>query len=322
MSSADSARHQIAFGPVPSRRLGQSLGINNVPRKHCTYSCVYCQLGATDETEHERRTFFAPEVIAKQVADRVSVLRERGESIDYLSFVPDGEPTLDLGLGRAIELLRPLGIPVAVITNGTLLSRADVRADLVQADWVSVKVDGHDEATWRRMNRPDSTLSWEDLVAGRRAFAREFQGRLFTETMIIHGWNDSPDDLSSLARLVAELGPESALLNTPVRPSHDAAHRAPPPSTLSEAERVFSEAIGRVEIIGRPAVAEFASTGDFEADLLGITAVHPIREDELRAFVKKSDATWAAVEALLESGHLTRLEHHGELFFLKSDGKV
>jgi len=318
MSASDPTGHQIAFGPVPSRRLGQSLGINNVPRKHCTYSCVYCQLGATAATESQRRAFFEPRLVAKRVADRVSVLRERGESIDYLSFVPDGEPTLDVGLGQAIELLRPLGIPIAVITNGTLLSLADVRKELTRADWVSMKVDGHDEASWRRMNRPDAGLSWAKLVAGMRAFAADFEGRLFTESMIIRGWNDSPADLRATARFVAELGPEAALLNTPVRPSHDADHHAPPPAALREAERIFSEAAVRVEVIGRPAVAEFASTGDFEADLLGITAVHPIREDELRAFVAKSGATWAAVEALLEAGHLTRLEHHGELFFLKS----
>ncbi len=118
---------ELVFGPVPSRRLGRSLGVNNVPMKTCSYSCVYCQLGATKQTGVERRTFHVPETIASAVGARVEALRERGEGIDYLSFVPDGEPTLDAGLGQEIELLRPLGLPVAVMTNASLLWKPDER---------------------------------------------------------------------------------------------------------------------------------------------------------------------------------------------------
>jgi wyosine [tRNA(Phe)-imidazoG37] synthetase (radical SAM superfamily) len=106
-----------AFGPVPSRRLGRSLGINNIPPKACTYSCVYCQVGRTSEMQVERRSFYDPEEVVQDVWDRVQRSTEAGETIDYLTFVPDGEPTLDVHLGREIELLKPLGIPIAVITN-------------------------------------------------------------------------------------------------------------------------------------------------------------------------------------------------------------
>ena len=131
----------IAFGPVPSRRLGRSLGINNIPPKVCTYSCIYCQVGRTLDMQVERRSFYNPDDIAAEVREKVEKAKAVGESIDYLTFVPDGEPTLDANLGREIELLRPLGLKIAVISNGSLITRTDVRDELMQADWVSLKVD-------------------------------------------------------------------------------------------------------------------------------------------------------------------------------------
>ena len=123
----------ITFGPVPSRRLGRSLGINNIPPKICTYSCVYCQLGRTIKMQADRRAFYEPEKVFQDVKNKVEKAKGKGETIDYLTFVPDGEPTLDINLGREIELLRPLGIKVAVISNSSLIWREDVIADYDQA---------------------------------------------------------------------------------------------------------------------------------------------------------------------------------------------
>ncbi len=120
---------KLAFGPAPSRRLGRSLGINNIPPKVRTYSCGYCQLGRTLKMQVERQPFYEPEQILEAVQAKVACALSTGERIDYLTFVPDGEPTLDLNLGRTIELLRPLGIPIAVITSATLLWREDIRAE-------------------------------------------------------------------------------------------------------------------------------------------------------------------------------------------------
>ena len=123
----------ITFGPVPSRRLGRSLGINNIPPKICTYSCVYCQLGRTIKMQADRRAFYETEKVFQDVKNKVEKAKGKGETIDYLTFVPDGEPTLDINLGREIELLRPLGIKVAVISNSSLIWREDVIADYDQA---------------------------------------------------------------------------------------------------------------------------------------------------------------------------------------------
>ena len=144
----------IAFGPVPSRRLGRSLGINNIPPKVCTYACVYCQVGKTTRKQVDRTRFYAPEEIYTQVRRKVEKAQHQGESVDYLTFVPDGEPTLDVNLGNEIDILKSLGIKIAVITNGGLVWRKDVREDLAKADWVSFKIDSTSEKTWRRSQSP------------------------------------------------------------------------------------------------------------------------------------------------------------------------
>jgi len=195
----------IAFGPVPSRRLGRSLGINNIPPKVCTYSCVYCQVGRTTEMTIGRRKFYDPDEVLQDVQEKICKSDEAGEPIDYLTFVPDGEPTLDANLGREIERLKPLGIPIAVITNNSLLSRQDVRDDLMGADWVSLKVDVVEERTWRRVNRPHGRLELASMLEGALTFAQSFQGRLVTETMLVAGVNDGEEHLSQVAGFLERL---------------------------------------------------------------------------------------------------------------------
>jgi wyosine [tRNA(Phe)-imidazoG37] synthetase (radical SAM superfamily) len=190
----------IAFGPVPSRRLGQSLGINNIPPKCCSYACVYCQVGRTVELVAERRAFYPPEEVVREVENRVRDVRERREAIDYLAFVPDGEPTLDVHLGREIAGLRPLGIPVAVLSNAFLVDRSDVQSDLLRADWVSLKVDAVREDTWRRINRPHGRLRLDDQLRGGLRLSRRLAGTLATETMLVAGLNDDEAHIDDLGR--------------------------------------------------------------------------------------------------------------------------
>jgi len=190
------------FGPVPSRRLGQSVGIGNVPPKTCSYSCVYCQVGPTPATEIEPRSFWSPGTVVEAVRSHVGKLRARNERVDYLTFVPDGEPTLDRDLGAEIDGLRSLDIPIAVISNSSLAWRADARAALGKADWVSLKVDAADEATWRKVNRPQASLTFATVLEGMLQFAAEFHGELATETMLIRGVNDTDAAIDAAAGLV------------------------------------------------------------------------------------------------------------------------
>jgi len=307
----------IAFGPVPSRRLGRSLGINNIPPKICTYSCVYCQLGRTLRMQADRRAFYEPEEVARVVADKIARTREAGESIDYLTFVPDGEPTLDVHLGREIELLRPLGLPTAVISNSSLIWRQDVRTDLLAADWVSLKVDAVDEEMWRRINRPHGSLELSSILEGVVAFAREYTGELVTETMLVTGINDGESHLKALAGFLACLQPDRTYLSIPTRPPAEPWAQAPDERAVNRAYHILKEDVEQVEyLIGYEGNA-FAFTGDVEQDLLSITSVHPMREDAVSDYLARADAGWAAVQRLVAEGQLVEARHLGHTFYLR-----
>jgi wyosine [tRNA(Phe)-imidazoG37] synthetase (radical SAM superfamily) len=307
----------IAFGPVPSRRLGRSLGINNIPPKICTYSCVYCQLGRTLKMEVDRRVFYEPEEVVSDVADKVTRTREAGESMDYLTFVPDGEPTLDINLSREIERLRPLGLPIAVISNASLIGRQDVRRNLMGADWVSLKLDAVEEAVWRRINRPHGSLDLSSILEAVLAFAREYYGELVTETMLVAGINDGERHLKTLAGFLARLQPDRAYLSIPTRPPAEPWALPPDEQTVNRAYHILGKKVEQVEyLIGYEGNA-FAFTGDVEGDLLSITAVHPMREDAVSEFLARAGATWAVVQRLVAQDRLVEADYDGYRFYLR-----
>lgn len=306
-----------AYGPVPSRRLGKSLGINNIPPKVCSYSCVYCQLGTTIRTCIERREFYEIEAIIKDVNRKVKEAKKNKEFIDYLSFVPDGEPTLDINLGREIELLRSLRIKIAVITNASLIWREDVRDDLLGADWVSLKIDAISEKIWHRINRPHRSLRLEKILDGMLEFARVFGGELTTETMLIRGINDNNREIEEMADFLSELKPERAYISIPTRPP---ARRDIMPASeekINMAYQILSNKLSNVEyLIGYEGNA-FAFTGDVEEDLLGITSVHPMREEAVREFLSKTRSDWSIIERLIEENKLIETEYGGKRFYMR-----
>ncbi len=306
----------IVYGPVPSRRLGRSLGINNIPPKICDYSCVYCQLGSTTNMQVERQAFYRPEEIARKVKDKVRQAREKGEAIDYMTFVPDGEPTLDVNLGEEIDILKGLGVRIAVITNGSLLWREDVRKDLLKADWVSLKVDAVDEETWRRINRPHKSLKLETILQGILKFAKSFQGELTTETMLIKAINDDIGRISQIADFLKKLEPDIAYLAIPTRPP---AERVKPATeqTVNEAYQVFKKRLGNVEYLIGYEGNTFASTGNAAEDLLSITAVHPMREDAVLELLENARSDWGIVQELIDTGSLIELEYQRKKFYMR-----
>ncbi len=309
----------IAFGPVPSRRLGKSLGVNNIPDKVCSYACVYCQIGRTLKMEIARRPFYEPELIFEEVRKKVEEARARGERIDYITFVPDGEPTLDVNLGREAELLKALGIPLAVLTNSSLIWREDVREELMKFDLVSLKLDTVSESLWRRIDRPHKSLSLERILNGMLEFRGEFEGELITETMLVGGI-DYGDEFERLADFLAELKPDKAYIAVPTRPPAEPWVKPANEDTINRAFQVFADRLGpeRVEyLIGYEGNA-FAFTGNVEEDLLSITAVHPMREDAVREFLRKANADWDVVEKLLGEGRLIELEYRGRKFYMRA----
>ncbi len=308
---------ELVFGPIPSRRLGRSLGINNIPPKTCSYSCVYCQVGRTTRSRVRRRAFFEPEAIVEAVRARVESVRADGGRVDYLTFVPDGEPTLDLNLAREIDALAPLGIPVAVITNSSLLSDPEVRVALARADWVSVKVDAADESVWREVDRPSARLDFAELGDALRTFAREYTGTLVTETMLVAGLNDAEPHLYELAGLIADLRASASYLAIPTRPPAEPWVRAPDEAVVTRAYAVLAERVSAVEYLTGYEGDAFASTGDARTDLLSITAVHPMRSEAVEALLAKTGSDWRVVDELIAERLLARTAYGGRTYYVR-----
>ena len=319
MEVADLEGVKLAFGPVPSRRLGKSLGINNIPPKTCSYSCVYCQLGRTINMATERQAFYTSEDIFREVKRKVDEASSRNERVDYLTFVPDGEPTLDINLGKEISILKQIEIPIAVITNASLIWREDVKENLLEMALVSLKVDAVSEDLWRRVNRPHKDLKLDAILEGIREFANEFEGTVISETMLIDGINygdefeKTADFLKNLKRL------DKAYIAIPTRPPAEEWVKPAKEETLNTAFQVFAEKLGanRVEyLIGYEGNA-FAFTGRVEEDLLSITAVHPMRKEAVKEFLQKANANWHVIEKLLEEDKLIELEYEGNRYYMR-----
>ena len=309
----------IAFGPVPSRRLGRSLGINNIPPKFCSYSCIYCQVGKTINMTRARRSFYKTEDIFEQVKRKGNETNQRKEPIDYLTFVADGEPTLDINLGNEISLLKQLGIPIAVITNSSLIWQNDTKEDLLEADFVSLKVDTVNEKLWKKINRPHKDLKLNTILYGISDFAKEFRGTIVSETMLIDGI-DYGGESEKTAKFLKQLKRlDKAYLAVPTRPPTESWVTPAKEETVNATFQVFAEKLGAKKLeylIGYEGNA-FSFTGRVEEDLLSITSVHPMRKEAVKEFLKKTDTGWSIIEKLLLENKLVELEYSGKLYYMR-----
>jgi wyosine [tRNA(Phe)-imidazoG37] synthetase (radical SAM superfamily) len=213
---------EFVFGPVPSRRLGFSLGVDIIPRKYCSFDCIYCQVGKTTHKQVERCSFSDPGLIVKQVVERV----EEGRRIDFISLSGSGEPTLNADIGEIIRAIkRKTSIPLAVITNGSLLFREDVRSDIAAADLVLPSLDATGDAVFERINRPHPALSFTQLVEGLKAFRRGYKGKIWLEIMLIKGINNGVEDAKIFKQTVSDISMDKIQLNTVARPPLEEAAR-------------------------------------------------------------------------------------------------
>jgi wyosine [tRNA(Phe)-imidazoG37] synthetase (radical SAM superfamily) len=278
-------------------------------------------VGRTLHFQVEPSSFYDPRSVAAAVADKVVQARESGEPVDYLTFVPDGEPTLDENLGAAIDALKPLEIPIAVITNGTLIDRPGVREALGKADWVSLKIDSVTELSWRRINRPHSGLNLESIHRGMLEFAGGYRGKLVTETMLVGELNDENGNLISIASFLGRLKPAAAYISIPTRPPAEQWIQPPLEQNVARAHQILSREVAHVEhLIGYEGNA-FASSGDPAEDLLSITAVHPMREEAVMELLHRAGAGWSIVRSLLQNGEIVETEYDGRRFFIRSFSK-
>jgi wyosine [tRNA(Phe)-imidazoG37] synthetase (radical SAM superfamily) len=307
----------ISFGPVQSRRLGKSLGINNIiSPKVCSYNCVYCQVGETTRRSTERESFFKPEAIYEKVAEHIQKLN-REKYPDYLTFVSNGEPTLDINLGKSVNLLKRLEIPVAVITNSSLLYQKQVRDDLYMADWVSVKLDASDSDTWKKVNRPAHMLDFTKTIENIKLFASEFKGILCTETMLVKGLNDTIENIRKLSEIIKEINPAKAYLAIPIRPPAMKLVKPPDAGRLNMAWHIFYDNHIHTELLTGFEGTDNGYTGNIYNDILNITAVHPLREDSLIRLLLNDNADFHVVTSLIKQRLIRAATYNGNRYYLR-----
>ena len=305
------------FGPVPSRRLGKSIGINNIPPKICSYACVYCQVGRSIKMTSDRQEYYDPNDLMLETKEKIKDAESNNEPIDYITIVADGEPTLDANLGELIDLLKSLGFKVAVITNSTLIDKPVVRQDLKKADWVSVKIDALDENIWRKINRPVKKIKFDSMLNGILAFSKEYKGYLATETMLVKDLNDDSESLGKVAEFIKGINPSISYLSIPTRPPAEKWVEIPEEQNINRAYQIFCKHSLNTEYLIGYEGNEFAYTGNIEEDILSITSVHPMREDAIQEYLKKANGDFSMIEKMVQDNKLIVSEYNNERFYIR-----
>lgn len=307
----------FTYGPVPSRRLGLSLGINIIPRKTCTLDCCYCQLGRTKVKTLKRQSFFPVKEIIAQV--RLAVRQARSSSrkspISFLTFSGEGEPTLNSDIGRLIRRLKgEFRIPVAVITNSTLFTDPQVRRDLYAADLVVPSLDAADQRTFARIDRGHRNLQIADIITGLKLFRRYYRGQLWLEIMLVRGINDSPEQLMKLRRAAWEIRPDRVHLNTVVRPPAEKWARPLPPDDLEQVKMLFGPGTEIAESALPPRRSRLK--GEPEPAIISTVRSRPVTVDDL---VRTTGLPAARLRPLLarlvKARRIRRTVFWGKLFY-------
>ena len=302
------------YGPVPSRRLGQSLGIDPIPFKTCTYNCAYCQLGRTTDFTARRQDFFPPERILSET--RAALFAHTPQQIDWITFVGQGEPLLCASLGWLIRKTKSLtDIPVAVVTNGSLFFRSDVRQELCAADAVLPSLDAADDRTFHRINRPMAGIEVSDVIDGMAAFRDVYQGRLWVEVMLVRGINDSEEALEHIAAALSRIGPDKVHIDAPIRPPAEQWVQPPDGEGLKRAISI----LGEVAPILSPAQGAFALAEDRSLidAVVDVIRRHPLPERELLEKLQQlaPDRVEEVLSGLAASGEARRHLYRGNAFW-------
>ncbi|MGW8318576.1 MAG: radical SAM protein [Candidatus Promineifilaceae bacterium] len=302
------------FGPVPSRRLGQSLGVDPIPFKTCNWNCVYCQLGRSVPMTNERKAYYPREEILADV--RQALVDHPGDEIDWITFVGSGEPTLHSDIGwliRQVKALTPK--PVAVCTNGALLYIPEVRQELKAADAIMPTVAAGTAHLYWRIHRPYPGLTFERLIQGLIDFRREFSGQLWPEVMLIKDLNDHEAALRDIAQVLARIKPDQVHISLPARPPAETWVEPPDAEGLMRAMAI----LGQCATIIHPAQGTF-DVGGYESiveAIIGIVTRHPMSQADVEQVIgqwapERLDETLAELAA---SGRAQLVERYGTMFW-------
>jgi wyosine [tRNA(Phe)-imidazoG37] synthetase (radical SAM superfamily) len=301
---------KYVYGPVPSRRLGRSLGVDLVPLKTCNYDCIYCQLGPTRQTTLTRADYSPVDEVLAEVEARLAEV----SAPDWITLGGSGEPTLHASFGRLAERIRAMtDVPICLLTNGGLLSDPEVRADCAALDMVAPNLDAGDEATFQRINRPHPGVTLEGVVAGLEALRRGFAGQIWLEVFLAAGINSSDADIERLKALIDRIRPDRVQLNTAVRPPAEAFVRPVLPQRLEAIRAMLGEC---AEVIADvDALRQAPAAAATEQEVLAMLRRRPCTvADIATGLAIGRDEAIEFVRVLLEAGHIAE-QRQGERVF-------
>jgi len=299
------------FGPVPSRRLGFSLGVDTIPFKTCSLDCIYCQLGRTINKTIQRREYIAADDILREIEE---ILRE-GKRIDYITFSGSGEPTLNSEIRRMISRIKQLtSIPLAILTNGTLLYQPRMREDLMEADLVIPSLDAVTQEIFEAVNRPHPSLKIEKVITGIDSFSQEFNGKVWLEIMVVKGINDSLEEIEKTARVIKQMNLEKIQLNTVVRPPAEEFAR---PLTREDLKNIKTILGKKCEIIAEfKRVTQKAYKRDVEKRILSMVKRRPVTLVDISQCLGLHRNEIIKYVEILEKKHQIKTKvHSGERYY-------
>lgn len=299
------------FGPVPSRRLGFSLGVDTIPFKTCSLNCIYCQLGRTINKTIQRKEYIAADDILREIEE---VLRE-GKRIDYITFSGSGEPTLNSEIRRMISRIKELtSIPLAILTNGTLLYQSRIREDLMEADLVIPSLDSVSQKIFEMVNRPHPSLKIDEIITGIDSFSQEFNGKVWLEIMVVKGINDSLEEIEKAAQVIKQMNLEKIQLNTVVRPPAEEFAR---PLTREDLKNIKTILGKKCEIIAEfKRATQKAYKRDVEKRILSMVKRRPVTlVDISRSLGLHRNEIIKYVETLEKKHQIRTKVHSGERYY-------
>jgi wyosine [tRNA(Phe)-imidazoG37] synthetase (radical SAM superfamily) len=312
--SNKSLKCKVVFGPVRSRRLGMVLGINNIKPGVCSYNCIYCPSGKTSCCSICTQNCLSPYELYISVKNKISELKRNNKEIEYILFSGSGDPCLDSNLSKEISLLREFGYKIAVFTNAALLWNENVQQNLMFADFVSLKIDTINEETWLKINRPHSRLNYDIIKKGIEQFSKIFEGTLTTETTLIKNINDDPEEILQLGKYLNTLASKVNYFMTPRYPPAKNYAVSPDAETLSKLSTIIEENIPNSLLLCCPETEEFFATDDFENELLGLLALHPVNKNAITTYVKTKNKI-EKLNALISNKIIKQIEFNGEIYF-------
>jgi len=298
------------FGPVPSRRLGWSLGVDLTPTKTCSLDCVFCQLGRTTVKTTARREYVP---VADVVAEIAEWLRSGGTA-DHITLAGSGEPTLHSRFGEVIERVRGMtAIPVALLTNGTLLHLPEVRQAACKADVVKVTLTAADETLFAQIHRPCEGVTFAQVLEGERRLRAEFTGQLWLEVFLLWGVNSTPAEVRRIAAMTREIRPDRVHLNTCVRPPAEASAEAVPAQRLAELATLFEPP---AEVIAEFSTALSTKAKGTEAAVLALLQRRPCTAPQIAlAFGLHANEVSKYLGKLLRTQRVRAEPRHGEVYY-------